>query len=260
MKQVWRFLQHLRRSRSIYRVHSPFVFEFCQQVLPHRNSPAGKKIAGIRKAYLRDSREVEVVDFGAGQRKSGNKPSHRKLKELVKSAARPARQGELLHRICQHYKPQRCLELGTQVGLGTLYQASAVPQSEFITLEGAPALAAEARKNFREWPLKVSVLEGPFVHSLGEQLDLAAYRPDYVFLDGHHTYEATLDYVRKILPHMPTGGMLILDDIHWSAGMEKAWAEICAMEEIPLTVDLFFLGICFLRPRQAKEHFSLRFF
>ena len=54
--------------------------------------------------------------------------------------------------------------------------------------------------------------------------------------------------------------ILIFDDIHWSAEMEKAWAEIKANPSVTLTIDLFFIGLVFVRKAQKeKEHFIIRY-
>jgi hypothetical protein len=42
--------------------------------------------------------------------------------------------------------------------------------------------------------------------------------------------------------------------------MELAWAEIKSHPSVMLTVDLFFMGIVFLRPEfKTKQHFIIRF-
>jgi len=42
--------------------------------------------------------------------------------------------------------------------------------------------------------------------------------------------------------------------------MEKAWAEIKADARVSLTIDLFYIGIVFLRKEQKEqEHFIIRY-
>ena len=54
--------------------------------------------------------------------------------------------------------------------------------------------------------------------------------------------------------------MIIFDDIHWSAGMEEAWAFIVAHPAVTLSIDLFFIGIVWVNPSfLVKQHFSVRF-
>ena len=50
---------------------------------------------------------------------------------------------------------------------------------------------------------------------------------------------------------------LVFDDIYWSKGMAKAWAEI--IEEVDFSVDLFRLGIVMLGDFNIKEHFKFKY-
>ena len=54
--------------------------------------------------------------------------------------------------------------------------------------------------------------------------------------------------------------VLIFDDIHWSAEMEKAWEAICNHPAARCTIDLFFVGLVFLRREfHEPQHFRIRF-
>ena len=54
--------------------------------------------------------------------------------------------------------------------------------------------------------------------------------------------------------------VLIFDDIHWSAEMERAWEFIKNADSVTLTIDLFFIGLVFFRKAQKeKEHFIIRY-
>jgi hypothetical protein len=41
--------------------------------------------------------------------------------------------------------------------------------------------------------------------------------------------------------------IIVFDDIHWSKAMERAWREIKEDERVRYTIDLFFIGIIFLK-------------
>jgi hypothetical protein len=54
--------------------------------------------------------------------------------------------------------------------------------------------------------------------------------------------------------------VLIFDDIHWSAEMEEAWGAIKSDPRVYLTIDLFFIGLVFLREEfKVKQDFVIRF-
>ncbi|MCM4161737.1 class I SAM-dependent methyltransferase [Antarcticibacterium flavum] len=81
---------------------------------------------------------------------------------------------------------------------------------------------------------------------------------DLIYFDGNHSKEATLKYFEQLLPLAHNDSVFIFDDIHWSKGMEEAWAEIKGHPRVRVSIDSFFWGIVFFRKEQEKEHFIIR--
>ena len=82
---------------------------------------------------------------------------------------------------------------------------------------------------------------------------------DLAFIDGNHQKKPTIDYFEQCLKYANNNTMFIFDDIHWSQGMENAWNYIKKHEKTTLTIDLFFVGIVFIKSELSKEHFTIRF-
>jgi hypothetical protein len=69
-----------------------------------------------------------------------------------------------------------------------------------------------------------------------------------------------MQYFNLLLTKSDEQTILIFDDIHWSSEMEKAWEEIKADPRLSLTIDLFYIGIVFLKKgNKEKENFTIRF-
>jgi len=49
--------------------------------------------------------------------------------------------------------------------------------------------------------------------------------------------------------------VVVVDDIHWSVEMEKAWEELCRHPLVYGSVDLFRCGILFFDPALNRQHF-----
>jgi len=78
---------------------------------------------------------------------------------------------------------------------------------------------------------------------------------DFLFVDGDHTAASTLSYYRQCLARKSNNSVFVFADIHWTAEMEGAWQQLCAMPEVTLSVDLFHLGILFFNPDfKEKQH------
>lgn len=258
LQQILDYCRHRLQCKSVYSLHSPFVFDWYNQVLKAPRSEVGKEIERFRKELKHGKRMIELTDYGAGSGNKGSTQQVQRLGKLVAKASRKRASGELLYQLCKYHQPKRCLEFGTHVGISSLYQLKGLSHNQFLTLEGDPNLAAIAAENFQIFGVQPRQLVGEFGELLKHEVGLEEYQPDYVFIDGNHKYVPTLQYFHQVLPHIPDEGIIIFDDIYWSAEMKKAWTEIIQHPEVSVSIDLFFLGICYIRRKQAKEHFKLR--
>jgi predicted O-methyltransferase YrrM len=240
-------------------MHSPFVFEFITKILNDtKKYPDYDAVEGLRKQLLNDKTELRVQDLGAGSSVSNSKK--RTLNSIARSAAKPAKYGQLLYRMAKHYQPKTILELGTSLGITTSYLAAANRDASVLTMEGSPEIAARAKQHFTGLQLPhVKVVEGNFDDTLPAILRQLA-SVDFAFIDGNHRKEPTERYFQQLLSHVHNDSILIFDDIHWSREMEEAWNTIRKHERVRGTIDLFFIGIVLFRQEfKAKQHFVIRF-
>lgn len=240
-------------------VHSPFVFEFITQVLnDKREFDCFRYIESIREDLKNDKTEISVPDFGAGSRMHLN--NKRRISAIARSSLKPKKYSQLIFRIVHHYKPATILELGTSLGITTSYLSFANPSANIISMEGAPAIAAIAKNNFKQLYLSnIKIVEGNFDKTLPSVISQLS-TVSFAFIDGNHRKQPTLNYFNQLINHSTQSTILIFDDIHWSAEMEEAWNEIKQHPSVTLTIDLFFIGIVFFRAEQnTKQHFAIRF-
>lgn len=243
------YLQYLLKAKKDPGMDSTFITSLVKEVLPHRPSEAGLQIKDIQKSLSRNDRRVEYTDLGAGSADSGGGVVTRSMAQMARTSSRKYREGELLHRLCKFLQPGVCLELGTHLGLSTLYQFSAVPESRFVTIEGAKAVALLARQTWTYYGTENTpeLHVGNFDTVLPDLLS-SGLKPDYVLIDGNHRYEPTISYARQLIEVMAGTGVIVFDDIYWSEGMKKAWEEIISWPDVRLSIDLFQFGIIFLSP------------
>ena len=91
------------------------------------------------------------------------------------------------------------------------------------------------------------------------QLGAVAILPFLLYIDGNHTYEATIKYFELALTKKDENTVIIFDDIYWSAGMTKAWQEIKNKKEVLLSIDTFYFGMVFFRS-EFVEKIDLKIF
>ena len=252
-----RLLSYYWKAKTLYRVHSPFAYEAAKVLLSDkRNFYAFGMAERFRELYKQSSESIEVTDFGAGSQSGLRK--HRKVSDIASKSGSSRRKGKLLFRLVNWLKPSTMLELGTSLGLGTIYLASAAPSGRLITLEGCPNTARIALSTFQKLKMnKIDMCIGEFGTTLAQAInDLT--KIDFAFLDGNHTKSATLDYYQQLKPFLHEKSVLVFDDIHWSDGMEEAWTAIIADPDIRLSIDLFEIGIVFFRKElNQAQHLTL---
>ncbi|MBK9732031.1 MAG: class I SAM-dependent methyltransferase [Chitinophagaceae bacterium] len=252
------YLHYLLKARGVGNMHSPFVYDFMVRVLnDKRHFYAYDEIETLRNRLLLQKEEIDITDYGTGA--TATTTSQRTISYLLKTSAKPPRQAQLLFRIAVFYQCRQILELGTSLGFSAMYLAASGANTKVITLEGAPALAERARKNFEAPGMKnIEVMAGPFEKTLPLALQ-QTQKVDLIFFDGNHRKEPTLNYFRQALDYTNDDSIFIFDDIHWSPEMKAAWISIKAHPQVTLTIDLFFFGIVFFRKQLSKQNFVLRF-
>lgn len=239
-------------------VHSPFVYDFIRNVLNDgRRYPNWEKIEVLRARLMKDGTILDIEDMGAGSAVAGGR--QRRVGEIARHAAKPAKLGRLLYRVARYYKSKSILELGTSLGISTAYLAGGGKGCVW-TIEGASSVAAVAENNFRELGLdNVELITGGFDERLNGVLDRMGC-VDLAFIDGNHRLEPTLRYFHLLMERRGGEAIFIFDDIHWSEEMEQAWEEIQRDPRVYMTIDLFFIGLVVFRDEfKVKQHFVIRF-
>lgn len=251
------FLEYYLRSTTRYGVHSPLVFAWSNEVLDdYRQYYAFEKAGQLRFLLEHNDETINVTDFGAGSRVS--KGNIRSISAIAKSAVTPDRQCEILFKTIQYFKPKTMLELGTSLGIAAIYQAAGHTKGQLWTLEGCPNIARIAQQNLMKANLtNAKVVVGEFAETLPNVLAEIKVL-DYVFIDGNHRCAPTLAYFEQCLAYAHNDTLFVFDDIHWSEEMEAAWSALQAHPRVTLTVDVFYMGMVWIRAEnREKAHFTL---
>lgn len=258
LRQIGSYLGHLVKARTRHGVHSPFVYDLISNVLSNGSVPPGSaQIERMREELLLSDQTIRVNDLGAGSRVF-DLPI-RRVADIARTALKPASQAHLLYRLARYFDVKEVLELGTSFGITTAYLAMGAEDGTVHTIEGCPQTMRIAQHHFDQLEQdNITPVLGGFRSRLPETL--ARIGPlDMAFIDGHHAKEPTLDHFEQCLAKAHDGTFFVFDDIHWSRGMEQAWETVKAHPRVTVTIDLYNMGLVFLRTEQAKEHFTLRY-
>jgi predicted O-methyltransferase YrrM len=251
------YLLHRIKAKNRHGLHSPFVYRLADEVIyDFIAKKIYAEIENLRKALLSDNRIINITDLGAGS--AVKKSNKKKISEIARNSLKAPKLAQLLYRLVAEMKPANIIELGTCLGITTIYLQKAAPDARVLTLEGCPETAAVAQNIIENADCKhVKLIKGNFDDTLPEAIaKLPAL--DFVFVDGNHQKEATLKYFNWCMPKVHENSLLIFDDIYWSDGMKEAWQQIKADPRVTVTIDLFWIGLIFFRKGQAKENFMLK--
>jgi predicted O-methyltransferase YrrM len=258
-KTFFAYLNYRFTSYTEHDLHSPFMYEFYMQLINNPN-PYGdfEELAELRKQLSKNTQVIEVTDFGAGSKKLNS--NKRAINQIVKHGIAQKKQAEFLYRLLNKFNPKTIVELGTSVGLTTLYLSKSLPKSTIYTIEGCPNLFRFSKNIFQEQGAKnIQSINGNFNVELPKLLKKIESL-DFLYIDGNHAYEPTMEYFKVALSKKQAHSIFVFDDINWSEDMQRAWKEICDSKEVTLTLDFFFFGIVFFRTEQKqKEHYVLKF-
>lgn len=235
-------------------VHSPFVFSLIEDVLNEKHPYyAFKDIERARTNLLSDHSVIYVNDHGTGTSRN------RKISEIARQSLKSKKEAQMLFRLACQMQPKNILELGTCLGITTLYLSSARPSANIYTIEGCPNIAKIAKQVFRnEKANNITSIVGNIDTELAKVLSKIE-SIDMVFFDANHTKEATLRYFYTCLEKANNNTIFIFDDIYWSEGMTDAWKEIYQNEAVTYSIDLFHIGIASFNKEWKKSHFKIKF-
>ena len=280
--RVSSWLKHQLTARNTggHGVHSPYLFEWVRMVMSDKNTYyVWDEIEEIRQEMLKDTRELEFVDYGSGKLK-GENGERRRVCDIAKGSLARRKDAQLLARLVgwlgrplltspsrggigdeasEDRKGLMIVELGTSLGVTTAYLAAMDSRNKVVTYEGCPAVAEVARANWEKLGLSnIACVVGEITV---DSLQLAVDRLsgiDVAFIDANHTYEATLTYFNALASRVHEKSVVVVDDIHYNEDMEKAWKAICADERVTTTMDLYRMGLVFFDKHYWRKHYKMR--
>jgi len=267
----WSYLRHVLSAWNTggEGIHSPYLFYLVRFLMYDTNAYySWHAIERRRQEMLRTSLRVSVQDFGTGRMKT----SERLVRDIARTSLKAPKYAQLLFRWLRYMgenkgKPLQIVELGTSLGITTSYLASVHSCNQVLTFEGSARLLEIAQRNWDELELNnIEAIPGNIDDTLSDTLYTRArcarnapYQIDMAFLDANHTYDATIRYWETLLLYHKDTSIYVLDDIHHSPEMEKAWRAIQQYPAVTSTMDLYSMGVVFFDPQFIHRHYKLRY-
>lgn len=253
--QIKTYLNYWLDSVNEHSLHSPFLYDLYTIVINVEPAP-DLEIERLRFDLLKTHREIDVEDLGVKSRHF--KDGKRKISEVAETSMSNIRLSTLYYRLAEYAEAKTIVELGTSFGLNTLY-LSRKKGAKIYTFEGSERIAEVAVDTFTFSGVKnIELVKGNIDSTLYSTLSRIP-KVDFALIDANHQYDATKKYFDELLMKVHHKSILVIDDIHGSTGMHKAWKEICRHDLVHTTLDLYRCGILFFDPSLTKQHVVLQF-
>ena len=192
-----------------------------------------ERVETMRAACEADTREIVIIDYGAGS------PGAERTPEQIESGVRKT---QPIGEVCS-------ISSKSQVWCEFLFRLAT--SAHGLASSSAPAWASRARTSGRRAPAQRPRAPGhdrglaqsggrrngqprqPWPHErryprgnvCRDDAVLEEMRPvDFIFIDGHHDEQATIGYFEQVRPWLADRNAIVFDDIDWSDGMRAAWA------------------------------------
>lgn len=219
------YFNFLLASKNQHGIHSPFVFHLTTQCFyNHETYPVYQDIKRIHKDVYRN-----FPDF------------KQKTVSFKKS--------KLLYRLIQYFEPNSILAYNSPKNLTDIFMA--LEHHSQVSSVGSTAKKRTILSNLKsEYAIQNLNISEQGIEKLPQD------NQDFIFMDGEK--EDLYNKFDSLLPFTSSHSLVIIDGIHLSSKAELAWKKIKKMNEVRLTIDLFYWGMVFFKKDQAKQHFKIR--
>jgi predicted O-methyltransferase YrrM len=235
-------------AKNRHGLHSPFVYRLVDEVIYDFSLKSDYyQLAHLRQQVLHDRGSFVMKDHRMA------------VKAFQKKEGKSLHAMQLIYRLANYFSFSRLIELGSSMGIDTAYLAKAVPQAKIMSIGHDAYTASITSENLTKQAIKnVELLMGNSRRVLSRAIaDLSSV--DFLLINRGNRKDVMLDCFDLCLPKLKETSVVVVDAIYQNKEMKAYWQQIKAHPQVTVTLDLFQMGLAFVRPQQAEEHFKIRF-
>lgn len=238
-KYLWK-IRKAKYGRG-FGIHSPFVYSLITNVLREKSLYYDyKRIELLHDALLNDSSLLQDRD----------------TQKTINKFHTSERHGRFLFRLVNFFHPETLLEIGTGLGVDTLYMASPHADCRCITLEEDPCLQNLSAKLFTSHVTSnIESLKGGWEEML-EQVLRNTEKLDFVCLNAT-SQQPIRELYKMCRTKMHDQSIFIIRNIRTSIELYELWEELKKEENVVSAVDMYSMGILFYNPSLTNKQYSL---
>lgn len=244
------YLEYFFKADTKFNIHPPYLFDFINFVFDANRIFYDFNLLHQASENIKANNQIIPKDtFSESHHQVGLT-----VGQFYKKAGHPLSKYECLYRMALFLKSKNIIDFGACVGMSSLSFALASKHGRIISIEGNKFLSASSIELYNR--LQVNNIDS--IHSeFNNFLESSTLRDvDLVFLDGDHQYNSTLHYFSKIIHLTNDSAVIVLDDIHWSPGMYKAWKKLINHPMIQCSLETTRWGFLFKNKALTKGAYA----
>lgn len=242
------------RYRKGHGVHSPFAFSFITKVIDERAAYYCEDDIELTRKKISYPDQTFYLPAAKGEEEQA-----RSIHEILKKMAIKPKNGALLMRMTNYFKPRNILQVGETAGFSTLYLSSYSSDVQVVVLEEHAGRASLCRAVFEKHKASnIHLREGAYYDTLPIALSEAGM-VDFVYLDFLNSPELNTYVIEQCLPHLHDKSVLVVAGIKTSKEKKEFWKHLCFRPEISVTVDVYEFGIAFFDKKLHKRNYIVSF-
>ena len=215
------------------------------------------RIEALREKLNRDNTLIDIKNYGAGSKLTGK--TIRAIHSIANGGITTTKYSKLFQQLIRYFNCKNIVELGTSLGINTLYFATSTPEVRVSTFEGCTSTADIAERIFIEFGARnIEIIRGNIDDTLPSFIT-DDREIDFVFIDANHTYQSTLGYMNLVMPNLSKNAIVIIDDIYWSKDMTSAWKKIKNHFPGIARIDIYQCGILIFDNTIPAEELRIAF-
>ena len=247
--RIYQFIKYWVSSKNAHGLHSPFLFNFFNEVIKKKSVPT-RELVAARDALKRDKRLIKYID------PKSSALVNKTASDIANTSLSSLQFNQFLSKLINWQKYARFLETGTALGYNSLF-LSRTTEAKIHKIERAESLCYYAKEFHKHHSGEhIEIIHGKVQDVFKKQLTLI--KPDIVFLDADHRSKTILTQI-EIIKKTTMPKCIIIHDIYWSSDMFSMWKKLIVDPKFILTIDIFQAGIIFPSYPGVKQHFHIRF-
>ncbi|MCS6967037.1 MAG: hypothetical protein RMJ44_02750 [Cytophagales bacterium] len=250
LKDLTSFLHYWLKAQTLHSIHSPFVFQLCDQViLANKHYYDFDEIETLFEPLTNNNTLIDQLgetDFSDSFRPTVRQVIHRfEPSESVR---------HLLYKLVDFFCPQTVVVMGSNTGIATRYLAKGWHKSRLLSIEPCKQLAEISTEMMRDLQYVEIINEN---WQTGIATVIKKLTPiDFLWLNARH---AGMNYIifEQLVSALHSQSVVAFH-LPCRALAEPLWKQVVANPHVRFSIDLWKIGLAFFNRQQPKQHFVLR--